>query len=593
MLSLASLLNPAPPGPPVNRLPPSPASSPSSPAASLPDDSVLIDGPMMARPKIPKDTALIPKSRPKGAVNFYPHERLDEASLRLVRKFRVHPFGNIQDYSRHIPYNSGKKDFYEKTGRESFEVFHYDFKVPGDNAEYTVMWDYNVGLVRMTPFFKCCKYPKTTPAKMLNLNPGLKEITHSITGGSIMAQGYWMPYQCAKAVCATFCHNIAGALIPIFGPDFPSLCTPSEAPEYSRMIIDPAIVVQSTREAEHFRGLYSNPVTSASSLGGGDSVSPAARDRHLVFRSPYDDRPKPLPHPHSHSRPHHHHQPRHNHQHPRIRKTFLPGTGRDSPYATATDTDGSDMSPVAPPERSSVGARNERYNLYSPIPPSSSLRPTTSSSSGWTPANIVLPPPPPLPPRHHHRHHHQYDSPGPSPWLSAVPRFTTAAHLPPYPSPQLQPHHPQPQAQPHPWRGGKRSAEHVEASDYDYDGEQRGGSNSSSSEARRGRGESGGETRHPAAATTTMPTATGPSNAGATAANPNSSSDSSKPPGEPAAAAVPGADKNAALLLMNLSFGEPHGAKGKTREGAVASETNSPRDAAFFPRIKRMRANSM
>jgi len=68
------------------------------------------------------------------------------------------------------------------------------------------MWDYNVGLVRMTPFFKCCKYGKvsarvfaapeptpdarqTIPAKMLNLNPGLKDITHSITGGSIQAQG--------------------------------------------------------------------------------------------------------------------------------------------------------------------------------------------------------------------------------------------------------------------------------------------------------------------------------------------------------------------------------------------------------------------
>ena len=30
---------------------------------------------------------------------------------------------------------------------------------------------------------------QTTPAKMLNANPGLKDITHSITGGSIMAQG--------------------------------------------------------------------------------------------------------------------------------------------------------------------------------------------------------------------------------------------------------------------------------------------------------------------------------------------------------------------------------------------------------------------
>lgn len=30
---------------------------------------------------------------------------------------------------------------------------------------------------------------QTMPAKMLGLNPGLKEITHSITGGSIVAQG--------------------------------------------------------------------------------------------------------------------------------------------------------------------------------------------------------------------------------------------------------------------------------------------------------------------------------------------------------------------------------------------------------------------
>ena len=39
-------------------------------------------------------------------------------------------------------------------------VFQYVFKV--EDAEYVVMWDYNVGLVRMTPFFKCCKYPKVS-----------------------------------------------------------------------------------------------------------------------------------------------------------------------------------------------------------------------------------------------------------------------------------------------------------------------------------------------------------------------------------------------------------------------------------------------
>lgn len=30
---------------------------------------------------------------------------------------------------------------------------------------------------------------QTAPAKMLSMNPGLKEITHSITGGALAAQG--------------------------------------------------------------------------------------------------------------------------------------------------------------------------------------------------------------------------------------------------------------------------------------------------------------------------------------------------------------------------------------------------------------------
>ena len=71
---------------------------------------------------MPKDAAVFnTRSRPKGDVNYLPHERLDEASLRLVRRFEVFPLGRIKEYCRHIPYNSGKKDFYVKTGRESFE----------------------------------------------------------------------------------------------------------------------------------------------------------------------------------------------------------------------------------------------------------------------------------------------------------------------------------------------------------------------------------------------------------------------------------------------------------------------------------------
>lgn len=50
--------------------------------------------------------------------------------------------------------------------------------------------------------------------------------------------GYWMPFRCAKAVCATFCYEIAGALIPLFGPEFPMECIPATYPEFGEMIIN-------------------------------------------------------------------------------------------------------------------------------------------------------------------------------------------------------------------------------------------------------------------------------------------------------------------------------------------------------------------
>jgi hypothetical protein len=68
-------------------------------------------------------------------------------------------------------------------------VLQYTFKIPGDEKVHVVVWDYNTGLVRMTPFFKALKYTKTVPAKALRENPGLKEISYSITGGALVCQG--------------------------------------------------------------------------------------------------------------------------------------------------------------------------------------------------------------------------------------------------------------------------------------------------------------------------------------------------------------------------------------------------------------------
>ena len=68
-----------------------------------------------------KDGAIFAKGKIKGAVRYPPFENLDEEAMSEVQKFQVFPLGEIQEYCRHIPYNSEKKSFLDKTGRESFE----------------------------------------------------------------------------------------------------------------------------------------------------------------------------------------------------------------------------------------------------------------------------------------------------------------------------------------------------------------------------------------------------------------------------------------------------------------------------------------
>lgn len=68
-----------------------------------------------------KDGAVFIKGKPKGQVNFRPFENLDKESTDAAATFHITPIGKIEEYPRHIPYNSDKKDFLKKTGRESFE----------------------------------------------------------------------------------------------------------------------------------------------------------------------------------------------------------------------------------------------------------------------------------------------------------------------------------------------------------------------------------------------------------------------------------------------------------------------------------------
>lgn len=141
-----------------------------------------------------KDAPKFLQGRPVGQVNFPPHHPDSESLRRELQRFVIYPPKGISRYPRHIPYSSDKKRFFAKTGREAFEgrksprsiarhpeltspwlVFQYTFRYKeapdkehhmhshDHDKEWTVMWDYNTGLVRITPFFKCQDYAKVGP----------------------------------------------------------------------------------------------------------------------------------------------------------------------------------------------------------------------------------------------------------------------------------------------------------------------------------------------------------------------------------------------------------------------------------------------
>lgn len=119
MVSVASLLNPAPPSferfrdgatPAFNEYPKqsSPALAPSK------------------KQKMSKAAATFVKGKPKGEINYPPYEIQDEATAAEHAKFEVQPIGRIGEYPKRIPYKSEKKTFQQKTGMDGFEgkCFH-------------------------------------------------------------------------------------------------------------------------------------------------------------------------------------------------------------------------------------------------------------------------------------------------------------------------------------------------------------------------------------------------------------------------------------------------------------------------------------
>lgn len=233
--------------------------------------------------------------------------------------------------------------------------------------------------------------------------------------------GYWMPYACAKAICATFCQPIAGALIPIFGPDFPSRCVPVDAPEHGRMTIDPIIISDSTREAEAFRRMYAAAHNPYQALPSPTSL-PSPRSPHHLSHLP----------PLNYSRS----QPRSK----RVREMDSPDTSGDA-YSS--------------PELG-MGKSSHRPGKYmvSSIPP---LR----NTSGWTAANHTS-----------YRPNREASYYGADPELSVVPRTSAISHraLPAPPTHMSS------------WSTKRPADTEV---DYDYDaGESQNGSNSPTTTSR-------------------------------------------------------------------------------------------------------------
>lgn len=223
MVSIASLLNPC-------SRPFRDYRETSSPCSSAYDSSPSSPLPPGKKQKLSKDAAIFAKGKTRGEIRYPPHEIEDEDIAKQHARFQLYPRGRIAEYCRHIPYNSEKKLFLEKTGRESFEgetslntssqiertrlmlhpslPIHIQDECGGTRVHRDVGLQHWFGeghtVFQVLQLFEgmeirnwMCRIvnsptcSQTTPAKVLSNNPGLREITHSITGGALAAQGMW------------------------------------------------------------------------------------------------------------------------------------------------------------------------------------------------------------------------------------------------------------------------------------------------------------------------------------------------------------------------------------------------------------------
>ena len=129
MAAIQSLLNPLPESKTECPTPPTPSvprylPSPSSTYRATPRPRTPSPPGARKKQKLCKDQAIFTRGAIRGECRYPPFEFQDELLEAQHQQFELHPMGQIADFARHIPYNSEKKLFESRTGRQWFEGRH-------------------------------------------------------------------------------------------------------------------------------------------------------------------------------------------------------------------------------------------------------------------------------------------------------------------------------------------------------------------------------------------------------------------------------------------------------------------------------------
>lgn len=98
-----------------------------------------------------------------------------------------------------------------------------------------IIWDYYTGYVHLTGLWKAVGHSKADIVRLLDYSPELEPLIKRVRGGFLKIQGTWVPYDIARKLASRVCYYIRYALVPIFGPTFPSDCMQPDTPGFGML----------------------------------------------------------------------------------------------------------------------------------------------------------------------------------------------------------------------------------------------------------------------------------------------------------------------------------------------------------------------